>query len=107
MENFHQIKQIMKTSSGDVTYFSLTELTKYHPQIKNFPYSLKILLENILRNLMLEKTSKHELENILLWGDKSSFNKEIPFLPSRVVLQDFTGVPVIVDLARSSSSSRI
>ena len=51
MDYLHQIKQIMKTSSGDVTYFSLTELTKYHPQIKNFPYSLKILLENILRNL--------------------------------------------------------
>jgi aconitate hydratase len=106
MDYLHQIKQIMKTSSGDVTYFSLTELTKYHPQIKNFTYSLKILVENILRNLLFEKTNKLELENILSWGDKSSFKKEIPFLPSRVVLQDFTGVPVVVDLASMREAAK-
>ncbi len=99
MDYLKKSKQKLNTSSGELTYFSLNELIKYHPQLKKFPYSLKILLENILRNISLGKTHIEELENILSWGDKSSFKKEIPFLPSRVVLQDFTGVPVVVDLA--------
>ena len=99
MDYLNKSKQKLNTSSGELTYFSLNELSKYYPQLEKFPYSLKILVENILMNLSLGKTNIEELENILSWGDKASFKKEIPFLPSRVVLQDFTGVPVVVDLA--------
>jgi aconitate hydratase len=68
-------------------------------RVKKLPYSLKILLENLLRYEDSVNVQKKDIEAILSWNPKKPLDHEISFTPSRVVLQDFTGVPVIVDLA--------
>src|SRR5579862_1882584 len=67
--------------------------------LDRLPFSLKILLENLLRFEDGVNVTRGDIEAILNWDPKATPNYEIAFTPSRVVLQDFTGVPVIVDLA--------
>ncbi len=66
---------------------------------KHLPYALKILLENLLRNEDGVNVKKEDIEALLRWKAQAAPNKEIAFAPARVLLQDFTGVPCIVDLA--------
>jgi aconitate hydratase len=67
--------------------------------IARLPFSLKILLENVLRNEDGSAVRREDVETIASWDHKSEPSKEIAFTPARVVMQDFTGVPAIVDLA--------
>ena len=66
--------------------------------VKEFPFSIRILLENIVRNSNNGSFNKIHLDNILNWNSKLEHN-EIPFVPARVLMQDFTGVPSIVVIA--------
>ena len=80
-------------------YFSLPKLSKRH-DISRLPYSLKILLENLLRHEDGGQTVGPEhIEALARWNPKAEPDTEIAFMPARVVLQDFTGVPCVVDLA--------
>jgi len=81
------------------TYFSLIKLAGAgFSNIQNIPYSIRIILENLLRNEDGLLFTEKEIVSLAFWNpDKAS--GEIPFLPARVLLQDFTGVPAIVDLA--------
>jgi aconitate hydratase len=67
--------------------------------VARLPFSLKILLENLLRNEDGETIRKQDIEALATWGANDEPSKEIAFTPARVVMQDFTGVPAIVDLA--------
>ncbi|WP_393999912.1 aconitate hydratase AcnA [Luteimonas sp. WGS1318] len=67
--------------------------------IARLPYSLKILLENLLRNEDGESVTARHIEAVATWDPKAQPDTEIAFMPARVVLQDFTGVPCVVDLA--------
>ena len=67
--------------------------------ISKLPKTLKILLESLIRNMNHESVSDQHIKDLVEWLDKKSSNKEIPYFPSRVLMQDFTGVPGIVDLA--------
>jgi aconitate hydratase len=67
--------------------------------IKRLPYSMKILLENLLRHEDGVNVTKKEIEAVAKWNPKAEPDTEISFMPARVVLQDFTGVPCVVDLA--------
>src|SRR6266536_5970011 len=69
------------------------------PEIARLPYSLKILLENLLRHEDERFVRKSDIEALAKWDVTSSAQKEISFVPARVLLQDFTGVPAVVDLA--------
>jgi aconitate hydratase len=69
------------------------------PEIARLPYSLKILLENLLRNEDGRFVKAADIEALAKWDVKSSAAREISFMPARVLLQDFTGVPCVVDLA--------
>src|SRR5262245_35319068 len=69
------------------------------PGIGRLPYSLKILLENLLRHEDERFVKRADIEALAKWDVKSSAQKEISFAPARVLLQDFTGVPAVVDLA--------
>jgi aconitate hydratase len=87
---------------GGRTYqtFSLTALAAAgFPEIARLPYSLKILLENLLRHEDGRFVKASDVETLAKWDVKSSALKEISFAPARVLLQDFTGVPAVVDLA--------
>tara|TARA_B110000438_G_scaffold271502_1_gene289425 strand:- start:1043 stop:3634 length:2592 start_codon:yes stop_codon:yes gene_type:complete len=79
----------------EYNYFDLKALDA--SKIDRMPYSHKILLENALRHA--ETNDNNDIETILNWDPKSTSSDEISFTPSRVILQDFTGVPAVVDLA--------
>src|SRR4051794_33655912 len=67
--------------------------------VARLPYSLKILLENLLRNEDGESVRREDIEALASWDAAARPSQEIAFTPARVVMQDFTGVPAIVDLA--------
>ena len=69
------------------------------PEIARLPFSLKILLENLLRHEDGRFVKAADIEALARWDVKSAAQQEISFTPARVLLQDFTGVPAVVDLA--------
>ena len=90
----------LSTTSGAVTIFSLIALEKRgFPGIARLPFSLKILLENLLRQEDGRFVKQADIEALAKWDVKSKAAREISFMPARVLLQDFTGVPCVVDLA--------
>ena len=80
-------------------YFSLPEAAKTLGDISRLPVSLKILLENTLRFEDGRSYKTDDAKAIVGWLEKASSTKEVPFKPARILLQDFTGVPAVVDLA--------
>ena len=72
--------------------------------IKRLPFSIKVLVENLLRKLDGRTVTKEDLINIARWKKRYDQPVEIPFHPARVLMQDFTGVPAVVDLAAMRSS---
>ncbi|XP_073008649.1 putative aconitate hydratase, cytoplasmic [Typha latifolia] len=78
-------------------YYSLPALND--PRIDRLPYSIRILLESAIRNCDNFQVTKYDVEKIIDWENTSPKLVEIPFKPARVLLQDFTGVPAVVDLA--------
>ncbi|KAF3663954.1 putative beta-1,3-galactosyltransferase 2-like [Capsicum annuum] len=78
-------------------YYSLPALND--PRIDKLPYSIRILLESAIRNCDNFQVKKEDVEKIIDWENTSPKLAEIPFKPARVLLQDFTGVPAVVDLA--------
>ena len=87
-------------AGGSVQMFSLPALEKRgFPEIARLPYSMKILLENLLRHEDGRFVKAADIEALAKWDLKSGAQREISFMPARVLLQDFTGVPCVVDLA--------
>ena len=89
------------TGRGEsVTVFHLERLEKAGlPSISRLPFGIKILLEAALRNCDGRITTEEDVETLARWNAKKPGTREVPFLPARVILQDFTGVPAVVDLA--------
>jgi len=94
----YKVKRSLTTQSGTFVYYSLEELGKRGYSINKLPFSIRILLENALRNLDDFAVTKENIETILQWDPVGS-DKDIPFKPARVLMQDFTGVPAVVDIA--------
>ncbi|HEX8281450.1 MAG TPA: aconitase family protein, partial [Chthoniobacterales bacterium] len=72
--------------------------------ISRLPVSIRIVLESVLRNCDGKKVRRKDVETLANWNAKSTANEEIPFVVARIVLQDFTGVPLVVDLAAMRSA---
>src|SRR6476469_2257093 len=90
----------LQVGGRSVQYFSLGTLEKNgFPEVARLPYSLKILLENLLRHEDGRFVKKADIEALARWNVTSTEQREISFMPARVLLQDFTGVPCVVDLA--------
>ena len=90
----------LTTDEGSFTCFRLDILEKSgFSGIDRLPYSIRILLENLLRNEDGILVAARDIENMARWGQAAASTGEVPFMPARVLLQDFTGVPAIVDLA--------
>ncbi|MES2186442.1 MAG: aconitate hydratase [Pseudomonadota bacterium] len=93
-----------KTASGTTGKFhSLPALAKKFPNIARLPVSLRIVLESVLRNCDGRKITAEHIAQIAHWKPTASRTDEIPFVVSRVVLQDFTGVPLLADVAAMRS----
>lgn len=78
-------------------FYSLEELKD--ERVQKLPLSVRVLLECCIRNCDGFNVKKEDVETILNWATSSKDGKEIPFKPARVILQDLTGVPLVVDLA--------
>ncbi len=98
----------LTTSQGNtVGYFRLPALAdQKFTNLDTLPFTVRILLENALRHLGTEFVDPEDVEALATWQPKDASDKEVelPFLPGRVVLQDFTGVPAVVDLAAMRSA---
>ncbi len=94
------VKKSLKVRNRKYTIFSLSKLAKFgfgDPQ--KLPFSIKVLLESALRNCDHYQVTINDIKTLLNWSPRSGEIREIAFKPGRVILQDFTGVPCVVDLA--------
>ncbi len=99
-----RIKDVIDTSKGPVVIFRLSRLEEMgFENISRLPYSIKILLESLLRQLDGKLITEEDVRSCAQYYMKQRNEQEIPFIPARVLLQDFTGVPVVVDLAAMRS----
>ena len=92
-------KSTFVSGGNEYTIFRLDALEKAGHNVRRLPYSLRILLENLLRTEGQGSVVKADIEALASWQPKEEPSKEIAFTPARVLLQDFTGVPCVVDLA--------
>ena len=89
-----------RTASGkEGKFFSLPALAQKYPSVQRLPVSIRIVLESVLRNCDGNKVTPEHVAQLARWKPKAARTDEIPFVVSRVVLQDFTGVPLLADLA--------
>ncbi|WLD95274.1 aconitate hydratase AcnA [Alkalihalobacillus sp. AL-G] len=96
---FHA-RKTFETSGKTYHYYDLKALENAGVgNVSRLPYSIRILLESVLRQYDGKVIDKEHIENLAKWGTKDVKEIDVPFKPSRVILQDFTGVPAVVDLA--------
>ncbi|MBI1182752.1 aconitate hydratase AcnA, partial [bacterium] len=97
-QDFFGIERELQTPQGARKYFSLQELQKQGKDVASLPYAIRILLENAIRNFDDFAVSEEHLNTLLNWKETGG-KKEFPYSPARVLMQDFTGVPAVVDIA--------
>jgi aconitate hydratase len=99
MQDSFKTKARLKVGSTNYTIYSLKALEKKFPKVRKLPFSLRILLENLLRYEDGRSVTQQDIEALATRDVKKPSDREIAFRPARVLLQDFTGVPAVVDLA--------
>ncbi len=100
MSDIFNVKDTISVDGKEHAYYSLPKLTNTYENISKLPFCMKIVLENLLRNEDDgQSVGKNHIEAVANWDAGAEASKEIAFMPARVVLQDFTGVPSVVDLA--------
>ncbi len=97
--NSFDARATFRSGDTDYTIWRLDAMEKAGYDVKRLPYSLRILLENLLRTEDDLSVCKDDIEALVKWDPKADPTEEISFTPARVLLQDFTGVPCVVDLA--------
>jgi aconitate hydratase len=102
---FDSARATLSTAAGSLTYFRLDSLAERGlADLSRMPFTVKILLENLLRHAGNGVVRDEEIQRLAGWRASSKVEYEFPFYPSRVILQDFTGVPAAVDLAAMRSA---
>ena len=94
MKNSFNTKTEITCGDNKYTIFDISKI----PGVEKLPYSIKILLENLVRNEDDLTVTKNDIASIIDWHSHAT-KKEIAYRPARVLMQDFTGVPAVVDLA--------
>jgi len=89
----------LETQSGPLGMYRLSALRSQNPDFDRLPFSIRVLLESLLRNCDGFIVTEEDVRRLATWNAKKPAEVELPFMPSRVILQDFTGVPVLVDIA--------
>ncbi len=93
-------RAVLKTAQGTFDYYGIAALeTQGMGEVSRMPFSMKILLESVLRQVNGFDVREDDVRALCAWNAPGSAGKEFPFKPARVIMQDFTGVPAIVDLA--------
>src|SRR5213083_1705143 len=87
--------------AAGVNYYRLDALKKagVAPNLDRLPFSIKVVLESLLRNEDGYIVTANDVKSLAKWNAKAPSQEEVPFLPARVIMQDMTGVPAVVDLA--------
>ena len=99
------VRSQFDTGSGQATLYSLQKLEEAGlGNISRLPFSIRVLLEAVLRNCDGFTVTEEDVKNLAAWNAEAPAKQEVPFKPYRVVLQDFTGVPAVVDLAAMRSA---
>ncbi len=100
-----KVKEDLNTDRGSVKIYNLKKLKDLGlGDVNHLPYSLRILLENVLRNYDGRIVTEEDIKALAKWIPNSKDVREIPYIPSRVLMQDFTGVPAVVDFAALRSA---
>lgn len=99
------VRASLHCAGGTVAYYRLAALSQLGMS-ERLPFTVKILLESVLRNLGTGGFDQADVELLAGWSPGQSSDAEIPFMPARVLLQDYTGVPVVVDMAAMRSAMR-
>ncbi|MBN1230858.1 MAG: aconitate hydratase AcnA [Anaerolineales bacterium] len=95
----------LKTAFGNYRYYDLEQINEIHPgALDRLPFSIRILLEGLLRNLDDPQITEEDIRALTGWQPEIKTRQAMPFKPARVILQDLTGVPAIVDLAAMRSA---
>ena len=98
-------RSTLDTQQGPITYYRLSRLEELGIlQLDRLPFSIRILLENVLRNHDTKVVKEGDVITVAGWNPGELPQGEVPFMPARVLLQDFTGIPAIVDLASMRSA---
>src|SRR6188472_2783367 len=104
-DEFKTLKKFDAGNGRDGSLFSLPALEEQGVgPISRLPISIRIVLESVLRNCDGKKVAERDVRTLANWNAKAPANEEIPFVVARIVLQDFTGVPLLVDLAAMRSA---
>ncbi len=104
-EEIQSLKKKIEVNGSGFDVFSLKSLeANKNYDLSKLPISIKILLENVLRNYDGSVVNDDHIESLAAWDKTNKDSKEIPYNPARVILQDFTGVPCVVDLAAMRTS---
>lgn len=99
-KNHFSAARSLEVGGKSYRYYSLDALQEGgHGDLSRLPFSIKVLLEAAIRQFDGRAITEEHVKQLTGWADGRDNNKEIPFIPARIVLQDFTGVPVVVDLA--------
>lgn len=99
------VRDQFDTGNGNAAIYRLSKLQDAGlGQIDRMPFSIRVLLESVLRNCDGFSVSEDDVKNLAAWNAAAPAKQEVPFKPYRVVLQDFTGVPAVVDLAAMRSA---
>ncbi len=105
--HFSSTVKSFTTASGKTgQLYSLPALARKFPNVKRLPVSLRIVLESVLRHCDGKKVTSEHVAELANWQPRAERTAEIPFVVSRVVLQDFTGVPLLADLAAMRSAAK-
>ena len=106
--NLYDTLQEMRLASGATgKLYSLPALEKAGiGRISRLPVSIRIVLESVLRNCDGKLVTENHVAKLAAWSAKQPGNEDVPFRPARVILQDFTGVPAVVDLAAMRSAMK-
>ncbi|HZN47209.1 MAG TPA: aconitate hydratase [Ramlibacter sp.] len=102
----HTLQSFQAGSGRSGQFYSLPELARHYPNIGRLPVSLRIVLESVLRNCDGKKVTAEHVGQVANWQPNAERTTEIPFTVARVVLQDFTGVPLLADLAAMRSAAQ-
>ncbi|MGB9641249.1 MAG: aconitase family protein, partial [Anaerolineales bacterium] len=104
-EDYFGARSALQTGIGEVTYYRLQQLEQLGiTKLDRLPYSIRILLESVLRLCNEREITQQDVINLANWQPRAVDRPSIPFRPARVIMQDFTGVPAVVDLAAMRSA---
>ncbi len=99
-QDFFQARDVLKTSHGNYTYYRLSRLEELGlAHLEHLPFSIRIMLESVLRQCNEREITHQDVTNLAGWKPRQENRPSLPYAPARVIMQDFTGVPAVVDLA--------